>query len=198
MTARERMVGSSSCGFSVSRISEVCSGGSSSSFEQAVGRLFHERRRGEDGERAPGFDGRAVVGDVNGLAHLAELDQQLRRVGRNDEHVGMGLDEDARLALVGFAQVVAGGDGFGDSVFEVGGVGDAGAVGADAAEVGQAVGFGGVEAVDGLGEHQRQRVFARAARAGQDEEWGKRPERTLSRRCVTVAALPRKSWKPTD
>ena len=107
------------------------------------------------------------------LADLAELDEQLRRVGRNDEHVRVGLDEDAGLALVGVAQLVAGGDGLGDQGFKVGGVGDAGAVGADAAEVGQAVGFGGVEAVDGLGQHQGQRVLARAARAGQDERVGK-------------------------
>ena len=64
---------------------------------------------------------------------------------------------------------------------------------ADAAEVGQAIGFGGVEAVDGLGEHQGERVFSRAAGSGQDEGVGKTPARTVSRRCVTVAALPRKS-----
>jgi hypothetical protein len=29
-------------------------------------------------------------------------------------------------------------------------------------------------------------------------EWGNRPERTLSRRCVTVAVLPKKSWKPME
>ena len=85
----------------------------------------------------------------------------------------MGLDEDAGLALVGFAQVFAGGDGFGHALFEVGGVGDAGAVGAAAAEIGQAVGFRGVEAIDGLGQHQRQRVFACSARAGQDQRMGK-------------------------
>ena len=96
------------------------------------------------------LDRRPVVGDVNHLAHLAQLDQQLRRVGRNDQHVGMGLDEDARLALVGFAQVVAGGHGLGHALFKVGGVADAGAVAATAAEVGQAVGFRGIEAVDGL------------------------------------------------
>ncbi len=65
------------------------------------------------------LDRRAVVGDVNRLADLAQLDEQLRRVGRNDEHVGVGLDEDAGLALVGLAQVVAGGDGLGHQRFEV-------------------------------------------------------------------------------
>ena len=60
-------------------------------------------------------------------------------------------------------------DGLGYELFEICGVGDAGAVAADAAEVGEAVGFGGLEAVDGFGEHQRQGVFTRAARAGEDE-----------------------------
>ncbi len=109
---------------------------------------------------------------MNGLAHLAELDHELRRVGRNDEDIGMGLHEDARLALVGVAHVVAGGDGLGDERVEVGGGGDARAIAANAAEVGQAIGFCGVEAVDGLGQHEGERVFARAARAGEDHGVG--------------------------
>ena len=80
----------------------------------------------------------------------------------------MRLNEDARLALVGLAQIVAGLDGFSDSIFEICGLGDAGAVGAAATEVGQAVGFCWFEAVDCLGEHESERVFACAARAGQD------------------------------
>ena len=87
----------------------------------------------------------------------------------------MSLDEDAGLALVGFAHVVAGLDGFGDHGFKIGGTGNAGAVGARAAEVGQAVGFCGVQAVDGLGQHEGQRIFARAAGAGEDERVGKSP-----------------------
>ena len=142
-------------------------------FEEAVGGLFHEGRGGEDGEGAPGLDGRAVVGDVDDLADLAELDEQLRRVGRDDEDVGVGLDEDAGFFFVGFAEVVAGGDGLGDEVVEIGGVGDAGAVAAVAAEVGEAVGLGGLEAVDGLGEHEGEGVFACAAGAGEDERVGK-------------------------
>ena len=135
-TARERMVGSSSWGFSVSRISEVCSGGSSSSFKQAVGRFLHELRAGEDGECALGLDGRPVIGHVNRLPHLAQLDEQLRRVRRDDEHVGVGLDQDAGLALVGVAQFVAGRHGLLHALFQVGCLGNARAVGADAAEVG--------------------------------------------------------------
>ena len=152
-------MGSSSWGFSVSRMSVGVIGRLFEELEQAVGRLFHEGRRGKNGKRTPCFDGRAIVGGVNRLAHLAELDQELRRVGRDDEHVGMGLDEDAGLALVGVAHVIARADGFVDERFEIGGFGDARAVGADAAKVGQAVGFGGLEAVDGLGQHERERVF---------------------------------------
>ena len=63
----------------------------------------------------------------------------------------------------------AGVDGLGDQRFQIGGERDAGAVGARAAEVGQAVDLGGMEAVDGLGQHQRQRVLARPARPGQDQ-----------------------------
>ncbi len=51
----------------------------------------------------------------------------------------MGLNKDAGLALVGLAQAFAGFDGFGNERFEIGGVVDADAVGADAAEVGKTV-----------------------------------------------------------
>ena len=140
--------------------------------EQAVGRLFHKGRGGEDGEGSLGLDGRTVVGHVNDLAYLAELDEQLRGVGRDNEQVGVSLDEDAGFFLVGFAQVVAGGHGRGYQLVQIGGVADAGAVAADAAKVRQAVCFGGVKAVDCLGEHQGQGVLARAAGAGQDERMG--------------------------
>ena len=43
------------------------------------------------------------------------------------------------------------------------------AVGARAAEVRQAVGLGGLQAIDGLRQHQRQRVLARPARPGQNQ-----------------------------
>ncbi len=66
--------------------------------------------------------------------------------------------------------------------------------GADAAEVGQGRrgAFGGVEAVDGLGEHQRQRVLSRSARPGQDQRLRKALAAMLSRSRFTVAELPRK------
>ena len=64
------------------------------------------------------------------------FDEELGWVGGDDEDVGMRLDEDARVLFVGFAHVLAGGDGLFDAGFEVGCLGDAGAVAADAAEAG--------------------------------------------------------------
>ena len=141
--------------------------------EQAVGRFLHKCRGSEDGERSLRFHGRPVVGHVNHLPHLAQLDEQLRRVGRNDQQVRVGLDQDAGFFLVGLAQVVAGSHGRGHALLKICRVGNAGAVAADAAEVRQAVGFGRREAVDGLGQHQGQRVLACAARTGQDERMRK-------------------------
>jgi len=142
-------------------------------FEQAVGGLFHEGRGGEDGEGAAGLDRGAVEGDVDDLADLAKLDEELRRIGRDDEQVGVGLNEDAGFFLVGLAEGFTGLDGFGDEGFEVGGVGDAAAVGTLAAEVGKVVGFSWIGAVDGLGEHEGEGVFAGAFGAGEDERMGK-------------------------
>jgi hypothetical protein len=137
--------------------------------EQAVGCLAHERRGSEDGEGAFGFDRRTVVGHVNHLPHLAHFDEQLRRVRRNDEHVRVGLDEDARLALVGLAQIVAGFHGLGYALFQVGCFANSNAVGADAAKVRQSVRFRLVKTIEGLCEHERKRVFACPARAGENE-----------------------------
>ena len=109
---------------------------------------------------------------MNDLADLAELDEELRRVGGDDEDVGVGLDEDAGLFFVGLAELVAGGDGFRDAVVEVGGFCDAEAVGAAAAEVGEVVGLSGLEAVDGLGEHEGEGVLPCPAGAGEDHGLG--------------------------
>ena len=93
-------------------------------FEEGVGGFFHEGRAGEDGEGAAGFGGDAV--DFAGEdADLADFDEELRRVGRNDEDVGVGLDEDAGVALVDVAEFFAGGDGFVDAGVEVEGLADA-------------------------------------------------------------------------
>lgn len=106
---------------------------------------------------------------MDDLADLAELDEQLRRVGRDDEHVGMRLNQDAGIFFVGFTEAVAGINGGGYEFFKVGGAGNAGAVVTVSAKVGQAVGFGWLKAIDGLGEHEGEGVFAGAARAGEDE-----------------------------
>ena len=68
-------------------------------------------------------------------------------------------------------------DGGGDLVFEIGGGGDAGAVGAVAAEAGEGLAVGpeiaGLAlALDGHGEHEGEGVFARAGGAGEDEGVG--------------------------
>ena len=68
-------------------------------------------------------------------------------------------------------------DGGGDLLFEVGGGGDAGAVGAVAAEAGQGLAVGpeiaGLAlALDGHGEHEGEGVFAGAGGAGEDERVG--------------------------
>ena len=81
----------------------------------------------------------------------------------------MGLDEDAGFALVNVAEFFAGGNGFVDAGVEVEGLADALTVGADAAEVREAVGDLRREAIGGLREHDGQGVFAGAAGAGEDE-----------------------------
>jgi len=45
-------------------------------------------RAGEDGEGAARFHRRPIVGVVDDLADLAELDEQLRRVGRTTSTSG--------------------------------------------------------------------------------------------------------------
>jgi len=107
-------------------------------------------------------------------ADLAEFDEELRRVGGDDEDVGMRLDEDAGVLLVGVAQLLAGGYGFVDLVFEVGDGGDAGAVVAGAAEAGERLAVGpeiaGLAlALDGHGEHEGEGVFACSGGAGEDD-----------------------------
>ena len=143
--------------------------------EQAVGRLFHKRRGSKNRKSAARLDRGTIVGSVNDLANLAQLDEQLRRVGGDDQHVGVGPDEDARFALVGLPEGVAGGDSFGYSLFEIGCIAYAGAVAANSAEVRQAAGLAGMEAVDGFGQHESQGVLPCPARAGEDERMGKTP-----------------------
>ena len=144
--------------------------------EQGVGGLLHHAGGGEDEDAAGGLAGQ-VVGALDEGSDLAELDEELGRVGRQDEDVRVGLDEDARLFLVGLAEVFAGEDGGGDLLFEVGGGGDAGAVGADAAEGGEGLGVrrllaGLALAPDGQGEHKGEGVLPCPGWTGEDERVG--------------------------
>jgi len=140
-------------------------------FEERVRRLFHEGGAGEDVNGAAAFRGHAID-FVDELANLADFDEKLRRIGRNDEDVGMGLNEDASFAFVGFAKIVPGGHSFGDASFEIGSLTDFFAIGADAAEVGEAGALAQVKAVRCLREHDGECVFAGAARTGKDERVG--------------------------
>src|ERR1700733_13845665 len=81
----------------------------------------------------------------------------------------MRLDEDASLFLIDLAQLLPGSDGFVDAVGEWQGKRDAGAVAANSAKIGEAVADRVLQAGHGLRQHDGQRIFARAARAGKDE-----------------------------
>ena len=85
----------------------------------------------------------------------------------------MRLHEDAGLALVGVAQVLARLDRLGKALFQGVGLGDAHAVGAVPAEIGQAVGHRTLQTVHRLGNHLSQRELARALRAREDHRVGK-------------------------
>ena len=103
------------------------------------------------------------------MANLIDLDHHLRRVGRNNQHIGMSLDEEPGFFLVRVAQIFASLDGFGKTGVEIGGLSDAGAVRALSAEIRQAIGLSRRQAVQSLREHQRQRVLARSLRARKND-----------------------------
>ena len=75
--------------------------------EQGVGGLLHHAGGGEDEDLARRLAGQ-VVRALDEGADLAELDEELGRVGRQDEDVRVGLDEDAGLFLVGLTELLAG------------------------------------------------------------------------------------------
>ncbi len=144
--------------------------------EQRVGGLLHHVGGGEDEDAAGRFGGE-VVGALDEGADLAELDEELRRVGREDEDVGVGLDEDASLLFVGLAEVFAGDDSGGNLLFEIGGGGDADAVFTVTAEAGEGLAVGpeiaGLAlALDGHGEQEGEGVFACSGGAGEDDGVG--------------------------
>ena len=124
---RERMVGSSAAGLSVSRNRVANSRRLFQNFQQRVGRFLHELGVAEDVNPLAAFH-RLVVDLVNDVADLVHLHQHLRRVGRDDQHVGMGLHEQASVALVGLAQVLARFHRLGKALFQRVGLGDADAV----------------------------------------------------------------------
>jgi len=110
-------------------------------------------------------------------AHLAKLNEELRRVGRQDEDVGVGLDEDAGLFLVGVAQLFAGEDSGGYLLFQVGGGGNARAVGAFAAEAGEELSgrcrFARLTLTfHGHGQQEGEGVLACSGWAGEDQRMG--------------------------
>jgi hypothetical protein len=137
-------------------------------FEQRVGCLLHKGRTGEDVNALASFTG-TIVDGLNHVANLVDLDHQLRRIGRDDEHVGVGLDEEAGLLLVSVTQIFASLDSFGEPGVEVRRLRDASAVRAVPAKIGQAVGQGMLDAVHGARQHQSQRVFARSVRPGKND-----------------------------
>ncbi len=108
-------------------------------FQQRVGRLFHKGGLGEDVNALLGL-ARPVVNGLDHAPHLVHLDHHLRRIGRDHQHVRMGLNEQAGFFLVGLAQILAGFDGLLEAGIEVFRLRDADAVGTLAAEVGQAIG----------------------------------------------------------
>ena len=137
-------------------------------FEQGISRLLHEGRAGEDVHRTRCIGGEAIDA-LQHTAHLAHLDQQLGRIGRYDDYIGMGLDEDAGLFLVDLTQFLAGGDRFVYTVGEWQRERDAGAVAADSAKIGRSSLTGCSQAGHGLRQHDGQRIFAGSARAGKNE-----------------------------
>src|SRR5580658_2546365 len=67
-------------------------------------------------------------------ANLPELDHQLRRIRRNDQHIRMRLYQDPRVLLVGLAHLLAGGYGLVHTSVEISRLHDASAVATVAAE----------------------------------------------------------------
>ncbi len=140
-------------------------------FEQRVGCFLHERTCREDVEGTPCLRGPAIDARDD-RADLTEFDEQLRRVGRDDEQLRVGLDEDAGVFLIRIAHLFSRGNGFGEALVQSEGGADALAVRADAAGVRQAVRGDGREAIRRLRQQHGERVLARAARAAQDHGRG--------------------------
>ena len=132
------------------------------------------------------------IGRVNDLPHLAELDEQLRRIGWDDEHVGVCLDKNSSLALVGLAQIFARRHGIGYTRIQVGRLGDR----TQFEQVPQKSGRPSLSAwfrqFTAWASISASVYLPEPRGPARMSECGNRPARTLSRRCVTVAVLPKK------
>ena len=73
---------------------------------------------GEDVDPFLGF-ARPVINGLDHAPHLVHLDHHLRRVGRDNQHVRMGLNKQARFFLVGLAQILAGFDRLREAGIEI-------------------------------------------------------------------------------
>ena len=122
------------------------------------------------------------------MTDLVHLDHHLRRIGRDDEHVGVGLDENARFLLVGLAQALAGLDGGGAAGFQVVGFGDAHAIAAASAEIGEPA-RRRRKAIHRLGQHLRQGVLAGTVGPGEDDGVGKAVARQHAAQAVNDLAI---------
>ena len=105
---------------------------------------------------------------MNDVADLVHLHQHLRRVGRDDQHVRMGLHEQASVALVGLAQVLARFHRLGKTLFQSVGLGDADAIGAMAAEIRQPAGERLLQTVHRFRNHLTERELAGTLRSRKD------------------------------
>ena len=103
--------------------------------------------------------------------YLAQFNQQLRRIGRNHQHIQVGLDQDPGFFLIGLAQLFPGGDGLIKARPQRTSARDTEAIAASAAEIGELPGlsrqqFGRAYAVRRLRDHERERVLPGACRSG--------------------------------
>ena len=133
-------------------------------FQQRVGGLAHKFCRWEDVDFAFALC-RRPLHVVDQRAHLAYLDQHLRRVWRYHQHIWMGLDQDAGIFAVGIAQVFPHLDCLRDARVQVECGGDPSAVVANVARIRQSIECLWIEAIQRLRQRDCQRIFARAARS---------------------------------
>jgi len=106
---------------------------------------------------------------VNHRPHLPHLDQKLWRIGWNDQHIGMRLDQDACIAFVHVAHFVARRHCLRNPFFQVRRLPDPQAIRTMPAEVGKSIAFRRLKTIHRLRQHQRKRVLARTLRSGKNQ-----------------------------